>query len=60
MSTFFFFVFLPLLVAIALIDLLTMSPERKACLWRRSGLSQRAIAQRMGVSRYMVRKYLTA
>lgn len=57
-SSFFFFVFLPLLVAIALIDLATMSPERKARLWRRSGLSQRAIADRMGISRYMVRKYL--
>jgi hypothetical protein len=60
MSTFFFFVFLPLLVAIALIDLATMGPERRARLWRRSGLSQVAIAQRLGVSRYRVRKYLAA
>lgn len=59
MSTFFFFFFLPLLVAVALVDLLTMSPERRARLWRRSGLSQRAIADRMGISRYRVRKYLT-
>lgn len=48
----------PLLLAIALVDLATMSPERKARLWRRSGLSQRAISTRMGISRYMVRKYL--
>lgn len=48
----------PLLLIVALLDLLTMGPERRARLWRRSGLSQAAIASKMGVTRYMVRKYL--
>ena len=60
MSTFFFFFFLPLLVAVALIDLATMGPQRRALLWRRSGMSQAAIASKMGITRYRVRKYLAA
>jgi hypothetical protein len=50
----------PLLVAVALIDLATASPSRRAQLLRRAGLSQQAIADRLGVSRYRVRLYLAA
>ena len=40
---------------VLLIDLATMGTERRARMLRRSGLSQAAIAQRLGVSRYRVR-----
>ena len=46
---------LPLLALVLLIDLATMGTERRAQMLRRSGLSQAAIAQRLGVSRYRVR-----
>jgi len=49
----------PILALIALIDLATASPARRARIWRQSGLSQRAIADRMGLSRYRVRCYLS-
>jgi hypothetical protein len=55
-----FWLIVPLLVAIALIDLATASPDRRARILRRAGLSQQAIADRLGVSRYKVRQYLTA
>ena len=50
----------PLLVAVALVDLATASPARRAWILRQSGLSQRAIAERLGVSRYRIRQYLAA
>ena len=53
-----FWLIVPLLVAVALIDLATASPGRRARILRQSGLSQRAIAERLGVSRYRVRLYL--
>jgi hypothetical protein len=53
-----FWLIVPLLVAVALIDLATTSPSRRAQLLRRAGLSQQAIADRLGVSRYRVRLYL--
>jgi hypothetical protein len=53
-----FWLIVPLLVAVALIDLATASPNRRAQLLRRTGLSQQAIADRLGVSRYRVRLYL--
>jgi DNA-binding CsgD family transcriptional regulator len=40
---------------VLLIDLATMGTERRARMLRRSGLSQAAIAQRLGISRYRVR-----
>ena len=46
---------LPLLAVVLLVDLATMSTERRARMLRRSGLSQAAIAQRLGLSRYRVR-----
>lgn len=46
---------LPVLAVVLLIDLATMGTERRAKMLRRSGLSQAAIAQRLGVTRYRVR-----
>ncbi len=54
-----FKVALPLLVIIALIDHLTMSQPRRVRMLSRSGLSQRAIASRLNVSRYRVRLALS-
>jgi predicted transcriptional regulator len=51
---------LPLLVCVAVLDLLTASPARRARILRRAGLTQQAIANRLGVSRYRVRQYLAA
>jgi hypothetical protein len=51
----FVWLLLPLLALVLLIDLATMGTERRAQMLRRSGLSQAAIAQRLGVSRYRVR-----
>ena len=46
---------LPLLLIVALIDLATMSTDRRVRMLQRMGLSQRAIASRLGVTRYRVR-----
>ena len=51
----FVWLLLPLLALVLLIDLATMGTERRARMLRRSGLSQAAIAQRLGISRYRVR-----
>jgi hypothetical protein len=51
----FVWLLLPLLALVLLVDLATMSTERRAQMLRRSGLSQAAIAQRLGISRYRVR-----
>lgn len=51
---------LPLLAVAALIDLVTMSQERRVRMLRRAGLSQSAIAARLGCSRYRVRIALSA
>jgi hypothetical protein len=48
-------VLLPLLLLIVLIDLATMSTERRVRMLKRSGLSQRAIADRLSLTRYRVR-----
>ena len=53
--SFLFWGLLPLLLLVAVVDLATMSRERRVRLLRRSGLSQAAIADRMGISRYRVR-----
>ncbi len=53
--SFLFWGLLPLLLLVAVIDLATMSQERRISLLKRSGLSQRAIADRLGISRYRVR-----
>jgi cytochrome c-type biogenesis protein CcmH/NrfF len=51
---------LPLLAVVALIDLATMSQARRVRLLRNAGLSQSAIAARLGCSRYRVRLALAA
>jgi predicted ArsR family transcriptional regulator len=55
-----FWLLVPLLVAVAIIDLATASESRRARILRRDGLSQQAIANRLGVSRYKVRQWLVA
>ena len=47
-----------LLAIVAVVDLLTMSQDRRVRMLSRSGLSQRAIASRLNVSRYRVRQCL--
>jgi transcriptional regulator len=46
---------LPLVLIVALIDLATMSTQRRVRMLQRMGHSQRAIAARLGVTRYRVR-----
>ena len=46
------------LIVIAVLDLLTMSQERRIRLYSHQGLSQQSIADRLGISRYAVRKAL--
>lgn len=48
----------PLLLLIALIDLATMSTERRVRMHRRAGMTQAAIADRLQISRYRVRQAL--
>lgn len=48
-----------LLVVIAILDLLTMGQDRRIKLYSHQGLSQQSIADRLGISRYAVRKALT-
>jgi DNA-directed RNA polymerase specialized sigma subunit len=47
------------LVVIAVLDLLTMSRERRIKLYSYQGHSQQSIANRLGISRYQVRKALS-
>lgn len=47
-----------LLVVIAILDLLTMGQDRRIKLYSLQGLSQQSIADRLGISRYAVRKAL--
>ena len=49
---------LPLLFVIAVLDLLTMTQERRIRFLRSTGLSQKKIAERLGLSTYRVRKAL--
>ena len=48
-------ILLPLLLVVAVVDILTMSPARRAQMLRRAGMAQVAIAARLGCSRYRVR-----
>lgn len=47
------------LVVIAILDLLTMGQDRRIKLYSLQGISQQSIANRLGISRYAVRKALT-
>ena len=53
--TFLFWLFLPLLAVVALVDLATMSQTRRVRLLRSAGLSQSAIADRLQITRHRVR-----
>ena len=50
--------FLPLLILVAVIDWLTASKDRRIRILRRTGLSQRQIADRLNITRYRVCKAL--
>lgn len=52
--------FLPLLIVVAAIDWLTASDDRRIRILRRTGLSQRAIADRLNLSRYRVQRALAS
>ncbi len=51
---------LPLLFAVAVIDLLTMTPDRRVRFLHSTGLSQRQIADRLNLTRYRVRRALAS
>ena len=46
---------LPALLLVAVVDVLSQSQPQRICRLSRAGHSQRAIASRLGVSRYKVR-----
>ena len=46
------------LAVIAVVDLLTMSQDRRVRMLSRAGHSQRAIASRLNITRYRVKKCL--
>jgi DNA invertase Pin-like site-specific DNA recombinase len=50
--------FIPAILLIALVDVLTQSQPQRIRRLVRAGRSQRAIASRLGVSRYQVQKAL--
>lgn len=60
MAEIFWFIILPLVLMVAIIDCLTQSPAQRVKRLSRTGLSQRVIADRMGLSRYKVRQLLAA
>jgi DNA-binding CsgD family transcriptional regulator len=51
-------VLVPLVVMIALVDVLSQSQSQRVRRLSRSGLSQRTISERCGISRYKVRQIL--
>jgi len=53
-----FWLLLPLLFVVAVIDCATMSQPRRVRLLRSAGLSQSAIADRLGITRHRVRTAL--
>lgn len=60
MTTALFFLLLPLLVLVAVLNWASESREQRIQRWHQSGQSQRAIASRLGVTRYQVRLALAA
>ena len=53
-----FWLLLPLLLVVGIILWLTESREQRIRRWRAAGMTQRAIAERLGISTYAVRKVL--
>jgi DNA-binding CsgD family transcriptional regulator len=51
-------VFLPALLLVAVVDVLTQTQPQRIRRLHRGGLSQRSIASRLGLSRYQVQKAL--
>jgi predicted transcriptional regulator len=60
MTTFFTFILLPVFFVVAVILWATESREQRIRRWVSTGVSQRAVARRLGVSRYAVSKALAA
>lgn len=60
MASLLLFVLFPLLVLVGVVLWITESREQRIQRWHRSGQSQRAIAARLGVTRYKVRLALAA
>lgn len=60
MASLLLFVLFPLLVLVGVVLWITESREQRIQRWHRSGQSQRAIAARLGVTRYQVRLALAA
>lgn len=58
LSTLLVFVLFPLLILWGVLLWLSESREQRVCRLHRSGLSQRAIADQLGLTRYAVRKAL--
>ncbi len=57
-TTAIYLLLVPLLVAIGVLLWLSESRQQRARRWRRGGVTQAAIAQRLGVSRTTVRRML--
>jgi len=53
-----FWVFVPLLIVLAVVAWALETDRERARRWRRSGLSQQRIAGRLGCSRWQVRQLL--
>jgi hypothetical protein len=60
MSSLFLFLLFPLLLLVGVVLWATESRQQRIRRWSRSGQSQRAIAARLGVTRYQVRVALAA
>jgi len=60
MTSVLLFLLFPLLLLVGVILWATESREQRIQRWHRSGQSQRAIAARLGVTRYQVRVALAA
>jgi len=60
MTSVLLFLLFPLLLLVGVILWATESREQRIQRWHRSGQSQRAIASRLGVTRYQVRVALAA
>ena len=60
MSAFFTFLLLPLLLVVGVALWLSETREQRIRRWVSTGLSQREVARRLGVTRYQVTKALAA